>query len=600
MRSIRHKLLLFLPAIFCLGSCSKSFLNRQPQGSLQPQNLESKKGVNTLLIGAYAALDGQDYDEEAGNIQSLGGGNAWACAPSNWLFGSVAGGDAHKGSDGGDQVGMIPILNFSVNPSNSLLDDKWKAVYEGITRCNFVLKTLEKVTDMSGDEKTNVKAQARFLRAHYYFTIKRMFNNLPWISDTTINLEPLNTVDIWPMIEADFKFAYDSLPATQPDIARANKWAAGAYLAKTYLFEHKYTEAEPIFTDVIDNGNTPNGLPYDLNESFNANYSPSEESDNPEAVFVVENAANAIAGSISKANQGDMLNFPYGEGIPFTCCGFFQPSIDLVNSFRTDANGLPYLDDYNNHPVKNDQGILSNAPFTPDAGNLDPRLDWTVGRRGIPYLDYGVHPGFDWIRAQAYAGPFSPIKNVWWNKNTDADGDNSQWAPGSAINVFVIRFADVLLMAAEVEAQLQHLDVAEDYVNRVRHRIADHPENWVHKYIDNANPEGGFTNTPAANYVISPYPAGAFTSQDFALKAIYFERKLELAMEGYRFFDLVRWGLASTALNNYFQYESQFVTDVSGARFTANKNEYWPIPLNQIDLTTVNGKATLTQNQGYK
>ena len=583
------------------GSCRKSFLNREPQGSLQPENLESKKGVNTLLVGAYAALDGQDYDEEAGNIQSLGGGNAWACAPSNWLFGSVAGGDAHKGSDGSDQIGMIPILNFSITPSNSLLDDKWKAVYEGITRCNFVLKTLAKVTDMSGEERTNVKAQARFLRGHYYFTLKRMFNNLPWIDDTTTNLKPINTVDIWPMIEADFKFAYDSLPSTQPDIARANKWAAGAYLAKTYLFEHKYPEAEPVFTDVINNGNTTNGLQYDLNPNFTDNYRPSEELANPEAVFVIENAANAISGSISKANQGDMLNFPYGNGIPFTCCGFFQPSIDLVNSFRTDANGLPYLDDYNSHPVKNDQGLLSDEPFTPDAGNLDPRVDWTVGRRGIPYLDYGVHPGNDWIRAQSYAGPYSPIKNVWWNASTADDGDNSQWAPGSAINVFVIRFADVLLMAAEVEAQQDHLDVAEDYVNRVRLRTVDNPNSWVHKYKVDTLPENGFDPTKlAASYKISPYPAGAFTSRDFALKAIYFERKLELAMEGYRFFDLVRWGLASTEINNYLQYESQYVTDVRGGKFTANKNEYWPIPLNQIDLTRVNGKATLTQNQGYK
>jgi len=597
MRSIINYSILI---IFLCSSCRKSFLDRQPQGSLLPDNMVSKKGVNVLLIGAYAALDGQDYDEAAGNIQSLGGGNAWACAPSNWLFGSVAGGDAHKGSDGGDQIVMIPILNFSVAPNNSLLDDKWKAVYEGITRCNFVLKTLEQVTDMTADEKTNVKAQARFLRGHYYFTIKRMFNNLPWIDETSVNLKLTNTTDVWPKIEDDFKFAYDSLPSTQTDIGRANKWAAGAYLAKTYLFEKKYSDAEPVFTDVITNGNTSNGLSYDLNPSFEDNYRPAQETANPEAIFVVENAANAIPGSISKANQGDMLNFPYGTGIPFTCCGFFQPSIDLVNSYRTDGNGLPYLDDYNSHPVKNDQGLLSTDPFTPDNGNLDPRLDWTVGRRGIPYLDYGVHPGNDWIRAQSYAGPFSPIKNVWWNASTNTDGDNSQWAPGSAINVFIIRFADVLLMAAEVEAQLGHLDVAEGYVNRVRHRIADRPATWVHTYVDDANPGAGFTNTPAANYKISPYPAGAFTDQAFALKAIYFERKLELGMEGYRFFDLSRWGLAATMLNNYFQFESQYTTDVVGGKFTAGKNEYWPIPLNQIDLTTVNGKPTLTQNQGYK
>lgn len=155
-------------------------------------------------------------------------------------------------------------------------------------------------------------------------------------------------------------------------------------------------------------------------------------------------------------------------------------------------------------------------------------------------------------------------------------------------------------MAAEVEAQQGNLDVAEGYVNRVRHRIADRPGSWVHTYVDDTNPAAGFTNTPAANYKIGPYPNGAFTDKDFALKAIYFERKLELGMEGYRFFDLARWGLAAATLNSYFQFESQYTTDVVGGKFTANKNEYWPIPLNQIDLTTVNGKPTLTQNQGYK
>jgi len=581
-------------------SCKKSFLDRPPQGSVNAAALSNKTGVNVLLVGAYAALSGQDYDDNAGNIQSLGGGNAWACSPSNWLWGSVGGGDAHKGSDGGDQPTMIPVATFTINPGNDLINDKWKAVYEGITRCNNVLKVLPQVTDMKGDEITNVRAQARFLRAHYYFELKKLFNNIPWIDETTIDLKQPNTTDIWPKIEADFQFAYDSLPVTQSDIGRANKWAAGAYLAKTYLFEKKYTAAEPIFTDVISNGATTNGLTYDLSPAFEDLRRPSYETSNPEAVFVVEMASNVGTGAIASTNQGDMLNFPYSNTTPFSCCGFFGPSIDLVNSFRTDANGLPYLDDYNSHAVANDQGIPTAQPFTPDNGNLDPRLDWTVGRRGIPYLDYGLHPGQDWIRDQAYSGPFAPIKNVYWNAEADVDGDNSQWAPGSSINVYIIRFADVLLMAAEVEAQLNNFPLAETYVNRVRHRMIDNPGAWVHKYIDNANPAAGFTNTPAANYKIGAYPAGSFSSQDYALKAIYFERKLELAMEGYRYFDLSRWGLAATAINAYFQYEGQFTEDVSGAKFTANKNEYMPIPQAQIDLTFEKGKATLTQNQGYK
>ncbi len=585
---------------FFLFSCNKSFLVKDPQGSVNQAALTSKVGVNVLLVGAYAALAGQDYDANLGNIQSLGGGNAWACSPSNWLFGSVAGGDAHKGSDGGDQAPMIPIMTFSVSPGNDMINDKWKAVYEGIDRCNNVLKVLPNVTDMLPEEMTNVRAQARFLRAHYYFELKKLFNNIPWIDETTVDPKQPNTVDIWPKIEADFKSAYDSLPDTQDEIGRANKWAAGAYLAKTYLYEKKYSDAEPVFTDVITNGVTTNGLAFDLTPHFEDNRIPEYETSNAEAVFVVEMAANVGTGSISNSNQGDMLNFPYGSNTPFSCCGFFGPSIDLVNSYRTDANGLPYLDDYNSHPINNDQGLLSSQPFTVDPGNIDPRLDWTVGRRGIPYLDWGVYPGQDWVRVQSYAGPFGPIKNVYWQATQNVDGDNSQWAPGSAINVFIIRFADVLLMAAEVEAQLGNLDQAETYVNRVRDRMINNPEGWVHTYVDDSNPLAGFTNTPAANYVIKEYPAGAFSSADYALKAIYFERKLELGMEGYRYFDLSRWGLAATAINNYFAFEGQYTLDVQGAKFTANKNEYMPIPQTQIDLSTENGKPTLVQNQGYK
>ncbi|HTI94328.1 MAG TPA: RagB/SusD family nutrient uptake outer membrane protein [Puia sp.] len=593
----RISLYIILAGLGLVTSCKKSFLERTPQGTLQGSTLETEAGVSTLLIGAYGALDGQA--DNSGDLIALNGGNSWGVSPSNWLLGSVAGGDAHKGSDGTDQIAMIPLVNFTVDPSNSILNDKWVCVYEGINRCNNVLKYLPLAKDVPAEEYTNIKAQARFLRAHYYFDLKRVFGNLPWIDETTTDYTPTNTVDIWPKIEADLKFAYDSLPESQTEVGRANKWAAAAYLAKTYLYEKKYQDAEPLFTAVINSGKTPNGIAYDLNPAFEHNYMPEYEDANPEAVFVIEMAANIGNGSIANSNQGDALNFPYGGSSPFPCCGFFQPSFDLVNSFRTDPNGLPYLDTYNNYPVKNDEGLLSSDPFTPDAGNLDPRLDWTVGRRALPYLDWGIYTGQDWVRDQRYAGPYAPKKNVYWSASQATDGDANQWAPGSAINVFVIRFADVLLMAAEVEAQLGNLDQAEEYVNRVRNRMALHPEAWVYAYADNTDPSAGFSGDLAANYKISPYPAGAFGSADFALKAIYFERKLELAMEGYRYFDLVRWGLAPATLNAYFNYESQYATDVIGAHFTANKNEKYPIPLEQIDLTEKNGKNTLTQNPGY-
>lgn len=243
-------------------------------------------------------------------------------------------------------------------------------------------------------------------------------------------------------------------------------------------------------------------------------------------------------------------------------------------------------------------GLASADDYTPDAGTIDPRLDWTAGRRGIPYLDWGLHPGADWIRDQQYGGPYSPIKNVYGQAEQDVNGDNTSWAPGSGINYNIIRYADVLLMAAEVEAQVGSLDKAESYVNMVRNRAAN-PEGFVHKYKDNDDPTAGFTTQAAANYKVSPYPGGAFASKDFALKAIYFERKIELAMEGHRFFDLVRWGIADTELNAYIAYQSTLTSDVKGGKFIKGKSEYFPIPLVEIDLSAKGGTPQLKQNPGY-
>jgi hypothetical protein len=162
------------------------------------------------------------------------------------------------------------------------------------------------------------------------------------------------------------------------------------------------------------------------------------------------------------------------------------------------------------------------------------------------------------------------------------------------------RYADVLLMAAEVEAQLGNLEQAQEYVNMVRARAAN-PANTVYQYANPSDPLAGFSNTPAANYNVSTYPAGYFSGlgQAEALEAIYFERKLELALEGHRFFDLVRWGKAAEELNAYFDYEGAIIPDVRGAQFTPGKNEYYPIPQRQIDLQTVGGVSSLTQNPGY-
>ncbi|RBL94060.1 RagB/SusD family nutrient uptake outer membrane protein [Chitinophaga flava] len=602
MKLFYHKLIGVSLTALLLVSCSKSFLERTPQSSLQETDITNKKGVNTLLVGAYGALDGQDFAN--GDMKNLSGGSGYAVSPDNWIYGSVAGGDAHKGSDPSDAATILQIVTFATNASNGFFNDKWRVDYEGIRRCNFTLHVLTNVTDMTADEKTAVAAEARFLRAHYYSDLKKMFDKVPWVDENSANYQKLvvndykvpNDKDIWPMIEADFKYAADHLPETQREVGRANKWAAVAYLAKTLLYQGKYAAAMPLLEDVISSGVTTKGVKFGLMEHFHDNFDAFTKN-NKEAVFSIQYSANDGSGGTGNANQGEMLNYPYNS--PFGCCGFYQPSQDLVNSFRTDDNGLPYLDAFNQHPVKNDMGVPDTIAFTPDDGYLDPRLDWTVGRRGIPFLDWGLHPGMTWVRNQQSGGPYAALKNVYMQVNQDKYYDGNGWAPGNAINYILIRFADVLLMAAECQANTGDLNKAEAYVNMVRERAAN-PIGWVKQYIDPNEPMGGYTNEPAANYHVSPYPAGTFAAsgKDFALKAIRFERKLELAMEGHRFFDLVRWGLAQTEINRYFNYEKTITSDVVNGNFSS-RNKYYPIPQRQIDLSAKDGVSLLKQNPGY-
>lgn len=570
--------------LFCLHftSCKKDFLEVPPLASLSEETLATASGVNGLLIGAYSVLD---------NVGGAGQGNG--ISSSNWVFGSVAADDAHKGSTLGDIPDIVAIETYTSNAANALFNSKWRILYDGIQRSNDVLRVIEKVTNLSEQERKTIIAEARFLRGHYHFEAKKMWNNVPYLNqDVTYNNQNLNVpndIDIWPKIEEDFAFASENLPDIQSAPGRANSWAAKAYLAKVYMFQQKFSDARSLYTDIIQNGVTAKGEKYALvnfSDNFNAEFN-----NGPESVFAVQFSVNDNSDG-RNGNRGDRLNGPYNWG-PNGGSGFFQPSQSLVNSFRVDENGLPYLDTWNEIDVKNDQGLSSNEPFTPDDTTLDPRLDWTVGRRGIPYLDWGIHPGQDAVREQASAGPYAPLKTIYRKKQEGVLSDGSaQFGIYTAINYMIIRYADVLLMAAEAEAQLGNLNAAMTLVNKIRERSAN-PSGWVHTYIDPANPEKGFTQTPAANYKIGLY--SAFPNKEYALKAIYFERKLELAMEGHRFFDLTRTGEASEVLNKYIEKEKTRRSYYNGAVFTKGKNEYFPIPQSQIDLSG----GTLKQNPNY-
>ena len=281
-------------------------------------------------------------------------------------------------------------------------------------------------------------------------------------------------MDAWPKIEADLQFAYANLPAALSEVGRINKYVAGAILGKVLLFQKNYAAAKTVLLDVYTNGTNPLGVKFGLNVMFEDNFNAANKN-SKEAVFSVQNSVNDGGGAWN-GNWGDVLNFPYlSGGSPAGCCGFYQPSFELVNSYRTNAAGLPLLDGSYNvgaNQMKTDLGIDSSSPFTPDAGNVDPRLDWTVGRRGIPYLDWGPDLGKSWTRKQVYGGPYSPKKNVYFKSQSGTYTDKSSWTEGwTANNTNLIRFSDVILMLAECEVEVGTLAQALAYVNEVRGRM---------------------------------------------------------------------------------------------------------------------------------
>jgi hypothetical protein len=578
---MKNKIIIFSLSILTVSaiiliSCKKSFLDRPPQGVYSETQLANKKGVNGMLISTYATLDGRQ--------------GSWYEGGSNWVWGSVAGFDALKGSERTDQVDVNPIMLYDFSPNNPIIGQKWNAVWDGVGQANQVLKTLTLVTDMTDPEKKQIEGEAKFLRGFWHFEGKKMFKNIPFVDEKVTDFKIPNTsapntyINVWPQIEADLKFAYDNLDETKPNKGRVNKWAAGCFLAKAYMFQNKFNEAKALFDVIIPGGKTAEGIAYNLTANFHDNFKVGTEH-NAESIFAIESTYGD--GSTTNGNYDNALNYPHSPSTPGAgCCGFYQPTQNLVNSYKTDAAGLPMLDTYNNSDVNRDANVTSAQPFTPYPGNLDPRLDWTVGRRGIPYLDWGVHPGRDWIRDVTFGGPYSPKKNVFYKSNLAATAGSVGWGwNNEALNVPLMRFADVLLMAAEAEIEAggaPGLAKALIYVNRVRTRAA-------------ASPIPGST----ATYVVNPYVV--FADQATARKAVRFERKLELAMEGHRFFDLVRWGIAATSINTeYLPKESALLPNpLGGGVFTANKNEYYPIPTFAIVQSAKDGTPTLTQNPGY-
>ena len=588
-----------LSVILLMYACQDSFLDVPPAGELDQSTLNTTLGQERALIAAYSMVNGRNF--------RMG-------SPSNWVWGSIRGGEANKGTDPGDFSDINPIQRFEAISTQGVISEKYNSNYEIIARANSVLRLVAtSAPDVTEETKISNTAQARFLRAHGYFELKRGFNFTPYVDEKVeypLADDVKNDVDLWPMIEEDMKYAYDNLPETQGEVGRVNKWAAAAYLAKIYMYQQKFAQAKALYDLIIPaayggtgSGKTSNGKTYGLVPIY-PNIFKASNDNHEESVWAYQAAANT--GSINNANPEFDLNWPYNTGAngPGNCCSFFQPTFEMGNSFRT-SGGLPLLDDgsgaydpaYNlaANELKTDMNLESKDPFTPDAGPVDPRLDHSIGRRGIPYLDWQDFPGKDWIRNQPNAGPYQTKKYAYYKSDKGSLQDNSSWTPGyTAINYTIIRFADVLLMAAEAEIEVGSPDRARELVNYVRAR-ASNPAGFVMKGA-----------APAANYVISQYPAGGWAKDDATREKVRFERKLELSGEGHRFYDLIRWSgywggtkndYAKKVINAYLTYEAPKIPSgaFTGTSFTENQDELLPIPQAQID----NKPGILSQNPGF-
>ena len=560
---------IIVSSLFLFGSCQDE-LNYTPTGVLSSSDLTSPAAIDGLVTSAYAAI---------------GNGDMIGPIYSDWVYGSVRSDDAYKGGGGTGDVGEIDALehyNLTTPTLGAFVTRSWQNLFKSISRCNVALRAVNTLDEAKYPSKKIRLAELRFLRGHSYFVMKRLYKNIP-IFDETISDEEIlkvsNTIsndESWNKIAADFQFAIDNLPTTQQEVARANKLAAQAYLAKVRLYQayeqdatHKVVninktrlqEVVSLTQAVISSGK------YRLSSDIADNFLQETEN-GPESIFAIQFTVNdgTTAGRMS---YEDGLNYPHGAP-QYGCCGFHAASQNLVNAHTTDIDGLPNFETFNE----------SNANL--NTQTVDPRLDHTVGIDGHPYKYDNSKPfSNSWVRDAGVYGNFHTMRF----QQLASSGSYFKLGPfmGTAKNYDILRFDDVLLMQAEAYIQLGQQEKALDIINQIRNRAAASTGRL--KKAD---------GTFASKYNVKPYSSTTWT-QNFAWKALMWERRIEFATEGSRFFDLVRWGIAEQTLNEYISKEKVRRPYLATAKFTAGRDEYLPIP--QAEITFTNG--LYKQNPGF-
>ncbi|TLF46558.1 RagB/SusD family nutrient uptake outer membrane protein [Maribacter aurantiacus] len=568
-------------ATLSLTACSDNYLEYEPEGVLSSENVATAENAESLVIAAYAGIAN---DEMIGPLTH------------QWVYGSVRSDDAYKGGGGRGDVDVVDKYeqyNLTIADMGDWMAPRtWTDYYKAISRANFALSVINDIPDSEYAQKTTRQAELRFLRAHSHFMLKLIFKKIPYITENLTQEEiaqTSNDVDndaLWNTIADDFLFAYDNLPQAQDQVGRADRNAAAAYLAKLRLFQayeqndqHQVTNINTSrLQEVIDYADEVTGsLQPDFGENFLDGFD-----NGPESIWAAQFSINDGT-TVGRVSFVTGLNSPHGTGL-YGCCGFHLASQNMVNAFRTDGNGLPLLETFNDSDIFTN--VDANGITPPDSGlSVDPRIDHTVGIPGRPYKyrntvnDTGdMVYNFSWARDPGVYGFFGNMKE-------QQAPDCSCYVKegpfvGTSKNVDFIRYADVLLWKAEALIQLDRWDEALPIINQVRNRAAASTQRPL---------DAGATDI----YNIGTY--ASFPSKEYAWQALMFERRLEFAMEGHRWYDLVRWGIAEETLNAYLAEEKTKRDFLANASFTAGRDEYYPIPQREIDFTG----GLYVQNPGY-
>ena len=586
----------------------KEFLDLPPQASLDNSSLTTSEGISYLINAAYSALAGPNV--------TFG---AMSSPVNHWIEGELHADNAYKGGGGpSDNTNMHLIEINSIEASHSLMNSWWQALYQSIRRTNMALSALADLSAAEVPEYNYLVAEMKVLRAHYYFELSRHFNRIPWIDENTPEADYSSTRndvysrdEILGMIAKELEDAAAVLPESFQDLGRANKYVAKAYAAKVYLYKayrqdpntnavtgidkDDLNKVVSLTSEVINSGK------YGLLDDFQQ-LDVMEYENGKESIWAVQYSMNDGAtmslpwaySAIGHVNWSALLNTPKG---PYNGDNFFWASQDLVNAFKT-VNGLPMLDgsfqddDY-------DQVVEAIAPDgTKSYTNtniehpVDPRLDFIVGRLNVRWKTYEVEPVTEtWYRSFNDYG-YHIIKRFLVSPDSGYLATTYPWG-NSGLNYQIIRYANILLWRAEALVELGRQDEARDLVNQIRRRAKD--SQYVTAWADKTRfPNAVDVNGYAANYEISEYPSAGWT-QDYARKAVRFETRIETALEGERFFDLVRWGIAADVMNRYYAVEKGKRVYYEGSSFKAGRDEYFPIPITQYNLTG----GSYVQNPGY-